>query len=104
LSSAKKISQELDDIKDYLIDNKLKNINFDTLDLTEVVNEEDQESEKHSNKNASAIDGLSKETTIHEIVVALLKPELKRWLDKNLPTIVKHAVDKEIKKIIPKNE
>ena len=93
----KKISQELYNLKDDLVNNKLKNVNFDTLDLTNIVNEE----------NGDYKDELSRsdnDKSIEELVKEILRPELKRWLNDNLPAIVKQLVDKEIKKIIPKNE
>jgi cell pole-organizing protein PopZ len=97
LPENKKISQELYNLKDDLVNNKLKNVNFDTLDLTDIVNEEnsDYKDELSSSDNYKSIEELVKE---------ILRPELKRWLNDNLPAIVKQLVDKEIKKIIPKNE
>ena len=65
MSNSKKIIEELDSIKDYLVDNK--------------------------------------DASIEKLVIKLLEPELKKWLNKNLPSIVKQVVNKEIKKIIPKN-
>jgi len=97
LPENKKISQELYNLKDDLVNNKLKNVNFDTLDLTDIVNEE----------NSGYKDELSSsdnDKSIEELVKEILRPELKRWLNDNLPAIVKQLVDKEIKKIIPKNE
>ena len=91
----KSISQELDLLKNDLIDKKLKDVNFDTLDLTDVVDEVD---------NDKLNDLSSKDKTIEELVKEVLKPELKKWLNKNLPVIVRELVEKEIKKIIPKNE
>ena len=91
----KSISQELDLLKNDLIDKKLKDVNFDTLDLTDVVDEVD---------NDKINDLSSKNKTIEELVKEVLKPELKKWLNKNLPVIVRELVEKEIKKIIPKNE
>ena len=93
----KKISQELYNLKDDLVNNKLKNVNFDTLDLTDIVNEENSD---YKDELSRSDNGKSME----ELVKEILRPELKRWLNDNLPTIVKQLVDKEIKKIIPKNE
>lgn len=42
--------------------------------------------------------------TMEQLVVEALKPELSRWLDENLPQIVKQLVEKEIQKIVPKND
>jgi uncharacterized protein len=51
-------------------------------------------------------DGLSFNSgiTVEEIVIELLRPEITKWLDGNLPNIVKSVVEKEIRKIIPKDE
>ena len=91
----KSISQELDLLKNDLIDKKLKDVNFDTLDLTDVVDEADNDQLNYIS---------SKDKTIEKLVKEVLKPELKKWLNKNLPVIVRELVEKEIKKIIPKNE
>ena len=93
----KKISQELYNLKDDLVNNKLKNVNFDTLDLTDIVKEE----------NGDFKDELSRSDngkSMEELVKEILRPELKRWLNDHLPIIFKQLVDKEIKKIISKNE
>ena len=37
--------------------------------------------------------------TVEGLVQAMLRPMLKDWLDTNLPTIVKQAVDREVKRI-----
>lgn len=42
--------------------------------------------------------------TLEELVVEALKPELSAWLDKNLPTLVTHIVEKEIRKLLPDPE
>jgi uncharacterized protein len=42
-------------------------------------------------------------TTVEDVVVEMMKPMLKEWLDKNLEAIVRDIVDKEIKKIIPRD-
>lgn len=43
-------------------------------------------------------------TTVEDVVIELLKPHLSQWLDQNLPGIVKNAVEKEVKKLIPNEE
>lgn len=45
-----------------------------------------------------------KSLTIEELVIQILKPELKEWLDKNLPRVVKLLVEKEIKRLISEDE
>lgn len=42
--------------------------------------------------------------TLESLVVDLLKPQLSQWLNENLPLIVTEIVNKEIKKLIPKDE
>ncbi|KIE05957.1 hypothetical protein NF27_CG01370 [Candidatus Jidaibacter acanthamoeba] len=43
-------------------------------------------------------------TTLEDLVIELLKPELSEWLNRNLPNIVKSIVEKEVKKLIPQDE
>jgi cell pole-organizing protein PopZ len=43
-------------------------------------------------------------STLEDLVIELLKPELSEWLNKNLPTIVKEAVEREIKKLVPQGD
>ena len=98
MSDSKKISQELYNLKDELVNNKLKDVNFDTLDLINLINDENG---NNDNELGSA---LNNGKSVEELVKEILRPELKKWLNDNLPAIVKQLVDKEIKKIIPKNE
>ncbi|AIL65920.1 hypothetical protein NOVO_07945 [Rickettsiales bacterium Ac37b] len=51
-------------------------------------------------------DGLSfrNGTSLEDLIIEILKPYLKEWLDSNLPSIVKHIVEKEVQKLIPKDE
>jgi len=42
-------------------------------------------------------------TTLENLVVEAIKPFLTEWLDKNLPTIVENIVQKEIKKLVPRD-
>ena len=41
--------------------------------------------------------------TVEQLVIDLIKPQLSKWLDDHLPNIVKDVVEKEIKKLIPKD-
>lgn len=41
--------------------------------------------------------------TVEDLVVETLKPMLSEWLDENLPTIVENIVQKEIKKLVPRD-
>jgi hypothetical protein len=99
LSDSKKISQELYNLKDELVNNKLKDVNFDTLDLIDIVSDENDDD--NNNELGSALNNAK---SVEELVKEILRPELKKWLNDNLPAIVKQLVDNEIKKIIPKNE
>ncbi|WP_236870433.1 DUF2497 domain-containing protein [Candidatus Bandiella numerosa] len=99
MSDSKKISQELYNLKDELVNNKLKDVNFDTLDLIDIVNDENDDD--NNNELGSALNNAK---SVEELVKEILRPELKKWLNDNLPAIVKQLVDNEIKKIIPKNE
>ena len=40
--------------------------------------------------------------TVEDLVVEMLKPMMKDWLDKNLPKLVNEIVQKEIQKLIPR--
>ncbi len=42
--------------------------------------------------------------TVEDIIIELIKPQLSDWLNKNLPALVTSVVEKEIKKIVPKDE
>jgi cell pole-organizing protein PopZ len=42
--------------------------------------------------------------TLEDLVVELIKPELSRWLNNNLPTIVQRVVEKEIRNLIPRED
>lgn len=99
MSDSKKISQELYNLKDELVNNKLKDVNFDTLDLIDIVSDENDDD--NNNELGSALNNAK---SVEELVKEILRPELKKWLNDNLPAIVKQLVDNEIKKIIPKNE
>ena len=44
--------------------------------------------------------------TVEELVVEMLRPEIRKWLNANLPSIVRQLVEKEIRRLtpIPKSE
>lgn len=42
--------------------------------------------------------------TMEQLVVEALRPELATWLDEHLPALVKQLVEKEIQRIVPKDE
>ena len=96
MSKNNKISKALYDLKKNVVNNKLTNINFDTLDLTEVINEK-------NNNPQNRLSHLNKANPLETLIKELLKPELKKWLNENLPTIVRQLVEEEIEKIAPKD-
>ncbi|AFE54915.1 hypothetical protein RTB9991CWPP_01060 [Rickettsia typhi str. B9991CWPP] len=88
----------------------------DILELTDIVNQ-DEEEKLISTKSASEVEEIFKNFTdtikdkklnnnfssknaLEELVIEMLKPELKVWLDKNLPILVKELVEIEIKKLV----
>ena len=88
----------------------------DILELTEIVNQ-DEEEKLISTKSAEAVgdifknftdiikdkkldNNISSKNALEELVAQMLKPELKAWLDKNLPVLVKELVEIEIKKLV----
>ena len=72
------------------------------------VAQESREALKHFIRLAekSEIDSLPLKngTTVEDIIIDLLKPQLSDWLNKNLPGIVNNIVQREIKKLIPQDE
>ncbi|AFD19318.1 DUF2497 domain-containing protein [Rickettsia slovaca] len=88
----------------------------DVLELTEIVNQ-DEEEKLISTKSAEEVgdifknftdtikdkkldNNISSKNALEELVIEMLKPELKAWLDKNLPVLVKELVEIEIKKLV----
>ncbi|MEG8230219.1 PopZ family protein [Candidatus Rickettsia tasmanensis] len=88
----------------------------DVLELTEIVNQ-DEEEKLISTKSAEEVgdifksftdtikdkkldNNISSKNALEELVVEMLKPELKAWLDKNLPVLVKELVEIEIKELV----
>ena len=51
---------------------------------------------KHAVKNIQT----HKALTIDKMVEQMMRPQLKEWLDNNLPNLVKELVEKEIKRLI----
>ncbi|MFK8039811.1 MAG: DUF2497 domain-containing protein [Rickettsiaceae bacterium] len=43
-------------------------------------------------------------SSIEEFMIELIRPQLKKWLDQNLPSLVEELVEKEIKKLIPNDK
>ena len=76
--------------------------------ITKKVLSESQETLRDFIKVAekSNIDGLPLRSggTVEDLVLELIKPYLSVWLNDNLPAIVKNAVEKEIKKLIPQDD
>lgn len=48
--------------------------------------------------------GFRSGTTLEDLVVEMIKPKLSDWLDENLPNIVKNIVEKEVRKLIPRDD
>ncbi len=46
----------------------------------------------------------SPKNALEELIIEMLKPELKKWLNENLPSLVKQLVEREIKKLMPNNK
>jgi len=98
--------------------NERKNLSSedeDILELTEIIDQD--EKELISTKSAEKVNDILKDFTstikdknldnnvssknaLEELVIEMLKPELKTWLDKNLPSLVKELVESEIKKLV----
>lgn len=93
----------------------LSNEDEDILELTEIIDQ--NEEELISTKSAEKVNDILKDFTstikdknldnnvssknaLEELVIEMLKPELKTWLDKNLPSLVKELVESEIKKLV----
>ena len=77
--------------------NLYKNVNLNTLNLTEII------SETNHSFHKQAINRV-KGDSLEEMVKELLRPELKKWLNDNLSNIVNQLVEKEIKRITLKNK
>ncbi|HJD65343.1 MAG TPA: PopZ family protein [Rickettsia endosymbiont of Diachasma alloeum] len=93
----------------------LSNEDEDILELTEIIDQDEEE--LISTKSAEKVNDILKNFTstikdknldnnvsyknaLEELVIEMLKPELKTWLDKNLPSLVKELVENEIKKLV----
>ncbi len=82
----------------------------DILELTEdevLVSDRVAEEAKDSLKDFAAKVHESKRSnmyhTIDDLMIDTVKQEIKTWMNANLPTIVKQIVEKEIKRLIPKD-
>lgn len=82
----------------------------DILELTEdeiLVSDPVAEEAKDSIKDfAEKAQGVKKGNiyhTIDDLMIDTVKQEIKSWMNANLPTIVKQIVEKEIKRLIPKD-
>ena len=93
----------------------LSNEDEDILELTEIIDQDEEElistksAEKVNDilkdftstiKDKNLDNNVSSKNTLEELVIEMLKPELKTWLDKNLPSLVKELVESEIKKLV----
>ncbi|MFA1689178.1 PopZ family protein [Candidatus Rickettsia barbariae] len=110
----KSIKGVIDERKNPIHDNDSED--EDVLELTEIVNQ-DEEEKLISTKSAEEVgdifknftdtvkdkkldNNISSKNALEELVIEMLKPELKAWLDKNLPVLVKELVEIEIKKLV----
>lgn len=59
---------------------------------------------KQTNKHPTYNMKLSSDITLENIVIEILKPILSDWLNRNLPDIVQKVVEKEIRKLIPRDD
>ncbi|ABE04314.1 hypothetical protein A3306_03275 [Rickettsia bellii] len=93
----------------------LSNEDEDILELTEIIDQDEEElistksAEKINDilknftstiKDKNLDNNVSSKNALEELVIEMLKPELKTWLDKNLPSLVKELVESEIKKLV----
>ncbi|HJD62373.1 MAG TPA: PopZ family protein [Rickettsia endosymbiont of Degeeriella rufa] len=93
----------------------LSNEDEDILELTEIIDQDEEElistqsAEKVNDilkdftstiKDKNLENNVSSKNALEELVIEMLKPELKTWLDKNLPSLVKELVESEIKKLV----
>lgn len=91
-SEAVSINTECDTNQEHLISEKCAQ---ETIDTIKNFSKQATYAIKESKKNKLTVEGL---------VIDLLKPQLKIWLDNNLPILVKNIVEQEIKKLIPDGE
>jgi cell pole-organizing protein PopZ len=42
--------------------------------------------------------------TVEDLVIEIVKPQLSEWLNQHLPSLVKHIVEKEVQKLIPRDD
>jgi len=91
--------------------------NESPLDLNNIAEEENLISSKLASETSSILKQFSekaksvvkeykksKNLTLDELVIDMLRPQLKQWLDDNLPLLVKELVEKELKKLVPSEE
>ncbi|MGI4753365.1 MAG: DUF2497 domain-containing protein [Janthinobacterium lividum] len=93
----------------------LSNEDEDILELTEIIDQDEEElistksAEKVNDilkkftstiKDKNLDNNVSSKNALEELVIEMLKPELKTWLDKNLPLLVKELVESEINKLV----
>ena len=87
------------------------------LDLNNISEEENLISSKLASETSSILKQFSekaksvvkeynksKSLTLDELVIDMLRPQLKQWLDDNLPSLVKELVEKELKNLVPSEE
>lgn len=110
------IEEILKSVKGVINERKnLSNDDEDILELTEIIDQDEEElistksAEKVNDilkkftstiKDQNLDNNVSSKSALEELVIEMLKPELKTWLDTNLPLLVKALVESEIKKLI----
>ncbi|HJD56120.1 MAG TPA: PopZ family protein [Rickettsia endosymbiont of Pyrocoelia pectoralis] len=92
ISGADEEKRDLDDEEDQLISSKsAEEIGNVFKNFTDTI------------KNKKLDNNITSKNALEELVAEMLRPELKIWLDKNLPILVKDLVESEIRKILQSN-
>jgi cell pole-organizing protein PopZ len=58
----------------------------------------------HTIKDKHLEAATSPKNALEELIIEMLRPELSKWLNENLPVLVKQLVEREIKKLMPNNK
>jgi cell pole-organizing protein PopZ len=101
-SDSKKISDDVKHVVKQLDSNNMSKLVSDTT--AEAATTMLKQLKDQSDAKCSS-DGLkfSSGTTVESLVIELMKPYISQWLDQNLPAIVKTAVEKEVRKLVPQD-
>ncbi len=85
-------------------DNVLKEENSEDYLISEKsANETSNIFKNFANKATMALHAgkKSKNLSMEELVIEMMRPQLSKWLNDNLPELVKDLVEKEIKRLVP---